>query len=148
MKMHDYFRLNGYRCPTSSSDCPFQWTFDTKISYFDHIHSDAQRTKDFNTFMSGNRVDRRHWVDWFPVETEIFSGTLGGSENIVLVDVGGGNGHDLERFVEKYPSSQGRVVLQDLPQVLGNLGGLHKGIKTMSHDFFTPQPIRGTQAIF
>lgn len=146
MKMHEYFRLNGYVCPTDSLDCAFQWTFDTEIPYFEHIHNDAERMKDFNTFMSGNRVNRKHWIDWFPVEAEIFSGTSGTSEDVLLVDVGGSKGHDLERFLGKYPKSKGRLVLQDLPGVLKNVKGLNEGIKTMSHDFFTAQPIKGKRA--
>ncbi|CAD6579776.1 MAG: hypothetical protein ASARMPRED_009245 [Alectoria sarmentosa] len=143
MKMHEYFRLKGYVCPTDSLDCAFQWTFDTEISYFEHIHNDAERMKDFNTFMSGNRVNRKHWIDWFPVEAEIFSGSSGTTEDVLLVDVGGSKGHDLERFLGKYPTSKGRLVLQDLPGVLEHVKGLNEGIRTMSHDFFTPQPIKG-----
>lgn len=93
--------------------------------------------------MSGNRVNRRHWIDWYPVEAEILSGTFGTPHGTLLVDVGGGKGHDLERFLAKYPQSKGRLILQDLPGVLDNVKQLDEGIKLMSHDFFTPQPIKG-----
>ena len=77
MKMPEYFRSNGYVCPTDSANCAFQWTFDTKLPYFEHIHRIPESMNDFNTFMSGNRVNRKHWIDWYPVETEILSGTSG-----------------------------------------------------------------------
>ena len=143
MKMHEYFRSNGYVCPTDSSNCAFQWTFDTKLPYFEHIHSNPETMSDFNTFMSGNRVNRKHWIDWFPVEAEILAGTSGTPHGTLLVDVGGGKGHDLERFLAKFPQCKGRLTLQDLPGVLENVKKLDEGIKLMPHDFFTPQPIKG-----
>ena len=71
------------------------------------------------------------------------SGTSNGANDILLVDVGGGNGHDLIRFLTKYPSSYGRLILQDLPTLIQNLEGLNPGIQAMGHDFLTPQTIKG-----
>ncbi len=71
------------------------------------------------------------------------SGASSGANDILLVDVGGGNGHDLIRFLTKYPSAWGRLVLQDLPNPIQNLEGLSPGIQAMAHDFFTPQAIKG-----
>ena len=113
------------------------------MPYFEYIHGSAESMKDFNTFMSGNRGSRQHWIDWFPVEEVIFSGTSEASDAILLVDVGGSKGHDLERFLAKYPLSKGRLILEDLPGVLKNMEGLDKNIKAIPHDFFTPQPIKG-----
>ena len=146
MNMHKYFRSYGYVCPTDSSNCAFQWTFDTKLPYFEHIYSNAETMNDFNGFMSGNRVNRKHWIDWFPVRAEILSGTPSTPHGALLVDVGGGEGHDLARFLAKYPESWGRLILQDLPIVLENVKTLDKGIKLMPHDFFTPQPVKGKRS--
>ena len=143
MTMHQYFREKGYRVPTNDCDGAFQWTFNTKKSYFEHIHSDPEKSRDFNTFMAGSRNTRSHWTDWFPVESEIMSGASNGANDILLVDVGGGNGHDLIRFLTKYPSSYGRLILQDLPTLIQNLEGLNLGIQAMGHDFLTPQTIKG-----
>ena len=71
------------------------------------------------------------------------SGASSGANDILLVDVGGGNGHDLIRFLNKYPSAWGRLILQDLPNLIQNLEGLSPGIQAMGHDFFTPQVIKG-----
>ena len=141
--MHQFFREKGYKVPTNDSDGAFQWTFNTKQSYFEHIRGDPERSRDFNTFMSGSRSTRSHWTDWFPVESEIMSGASSGANEILLVDVGGGNGHDLIRFLTKYADSYGRLILQDLPNVIQNLEGLSPGIQAMGHDFFNPQVIKG-----
>ena len=141
--MHQFFREQGYKVPTDASDGAFQWTFKTKKSYFEHIHSDPERSRDFNAFMSGNRSTRIHWIDWFPLESAILSGASNEANDILLVDVGGGIGHDLVKFLNKYPSAWGRLMLQDLPSVIQSLEGLSLGIQAMGHEFFTPQAVKG-----
>ena len=37
---------------------------------------------------------------------------------VLLVDIGGGRGHEMEKFQQKFPQDKSRVVLQDLPQVV------------------------------
>lgn len=143
MTMHQFFREKGYKIPTGYSDGTFQWAFNTKQSYFEHIHSDPERSRDFNTFMSGNRSTRSHWIDWFPVQSAIMLGASNGANDILLVDVGGGKGHDLIKFLDKYPSARGGLILQDLPNLIQNLEGLSPGIQAMGYDFFTPQTVKG-----
>lgn len=98
--MLEHFRVNGYKCPTDSLNCPFQWTFATDLSFFRHMNQNPERQRDFNTFMSGIRGNRKHWTDWFPVESEIISAD---ENDTLLVDVGGGKGHDLAKLLNKYP---------------------------------------------
>ena len=143
MKMPEYFLKKGHMCPNDSTNCGFQWALGTNLTYFEHIQNDPSRRKDFDTFMSGNRINRKHWVDWFPVESELLTDVSSDKENhILLVDVGGNRGHDLKRFLDKYPACSGRLVLQDLPGVVSNAKGL-EGIEIMAHDFFTLQPVKG-----
>lgn len=59
----------------------------------------------------GNTMDaRRYWVDWYPVQERILDGfdkgekrEEGEEEGICIVDVGGGKGHDLMQFEERFP---------------------------------------------
>ncbi|KAL9067275.1 MAG: hypothetical protein Q9157_006862, partial [Trypethelium eluteriae] len=141
MRMHDYFRGHGYTCPTNEADCAFQWIFGTQERYFEYIHRHPQKVKDFNTFMGGIRETRKHWTDWYPVEEQLLDGFPGGEE-ILLVDVGGGNGHDLEKFMAKYPESKGHLMLQDLPVVIEGIAHLSEGIQSMPHDIFQHQAIK------
>lgn len=87
---------------------------------------------------------RNYWVDWYPVEERILDGY--DSKDCLLVDVAGGKGHDVQAFQEKFPG-KGRLVLQDLPQVLNNLNDeeLDTTIERMVYDFFTEQPIKSMQ---
>ena len=67
--------------------------------------------------------------------------------DVLLVDVGGGVGQDLLKFHAKHPDLRGRLILQDLPDVVNN-AKVPEYIEAMGHDFFTPQPIHGAKAYY
>ena len=79
------------------------------------------------------------------------------NSNILLVDIGGGTGHDLAAFIAAKPelfasSSPYRLVLQDLPNAIdlarSQQPPLPSHIIPYAHDFFTPQPIKGARAYY
>lgn len=133
----------GYKTPTDSLNCPFQLTFATKLPFFEYLCQNPGTLKDFNSSMARNRGSRKHWVDWFPVESQILSAISSAENDTLLVDVGGGKGHDLERLLSKYPETKGWLVLQDLPDAINSIEQLSPDIHPMSHNFFTPRPVRG-----
>ena len=141
MRMNDYFRSHGFACPLDSKNCGFQWAFSTKLSYFEWAHNDPEMMDSFNTLMKVST--RSHWLDWFPVDSELLSGFSGKEGDVLLVDVGGGHGHDVERFLSRYPQSKGHLILQDLPATISSIQELSEGIGRSGHDFFTPQPVKG-----
>ncbi|RYO90039.1 hypothetical protein DL762_002884 [Monosporascus cannonballus] len=96
-------------------------------------------------FMGNTMGARTYWVDWFPVQERLLDGAT--ADSALLVDVGGGRGHDLLAFHEKYPR-QGRLVLQDLAPVIESTGDLDPAIERVSYDFFTEQPLKGPRAYF
>lgn len=80
-------------------------------------------------------------------------GTFRASKNdILVVDVGGGSGHDLVSFRSAHPHMTGRLVLQDLAtsmKVAKAGGELEKsGIEACEHDFFTPEDIQGARVYY
>ena len=98
--------------------------------------------------MSAHAKDRgESWFHHFPVQEKL---AVEERTAPLIVDVGGSKGHDLVKFKQCYPSLQGRLILQDLPEVieeakaLGNLDG----IEAMAYDFFQPQPIKGAKAYY
>lgn len=71
------------------------------------------------------------------------------STDAVLVDVGGGSGHDLAAFQKSYPDL-GRLVLQDKQEVIADAhakGTLPGEIEAMGHDFFTEQLVKSKSLI-
>jgi hypothetical protein len=57
------------------------------------------------------------------------------------VDIGGNQGHDLTLFRQSYSHLPGKLVLQDLPNVVEGMCGNESGIEVMGYSFFDPQPI-------
>lgn len=79
-------------------------------------------------------------MDWFPVSDRILYDAS--KDSPLIVDVGGGKGHDLQIFHEKFPG-HGKLILQDLPHVLKQAEDLDSIVECLGYDFFTPQPIHG-----
>lgn len=91
-------------------------------------------------------TDRPRWLDpgHFPIRKVLGEEAKINEDNpVLLVDVGGGKGHDLALFQKMYSDLPGGLVLQDIPYVIEQAGALPAGIEAMPYDFFTPNPIKG-----
>jgi len=148
VKMQKYFAEKGFQCPTDPANGCLQYAFGTDKEAFDFWHRDPAILDNFNTFMQGVRGSRPSWVEWFPVKERILDGFDGSAESALLVDIGGGRGHDIEAFKKKFPDSPGRLMLQDLPAVIEDIKSLDPSIERVKHDFFTPQKIEGARVYF
>lgn len=104
------------------------------------------RSEDFNTFMTGSgHVKKHHWTSWFPLQERILDGAdpSRGGDEVLMVDLGGGHGQDLDEVLRKFPGAKGRFVVQDLPGVIEMYNGDNPRIEPMAHSFFDPQPVKG-----
>lgn len=99
----------------------------------------------FNNYMAGYRQGKRSWVepDFYPVAERLGNGVKGGADAVLVVDVGGGMGHDLEEFKAKHAGLAGRLILQEREEVVSQIQGLGSGIEATVHDFLTEQPVKG-----
>ncbi|KAL1593063.1 hypothetical protein SLS59_009388 [Nothophoma quercina] len=79
------------------------------------------------------------WLDIITFDTEVAQDAK--PEDVVFVDVGGGNGSQCAALKQRFPSLQGRIVLQDRPTVLESALGV-EGLEIMSHDLLTEQPVK------
>ena len=100
--------------------------------------------------MSGYRQGKSSWMDdgFYPVRQRLTGSVTLDKESILLVDVGGGLGHDLAEFKKKHPdldpSICGRLILQDKADVIAQVSpGTAHGLELCAHDFFTEQPAKG-----
>ncbi|KAI9687501.1 MAG: hypothetical protein M1822_002111, partial [Bathelium mastoideum] len=123
--MPQHFKANGYRCPTNPEEGGFQYAFQTSQDTFHYWHQSPVILDNFNTFMEGDRI---------------LANFAGNENDVLLTDVAGGRGHDLEAFVNKFPRATGQFVLQDLPAVISDIKRLNKDIRRQAYDIFTPQP--------
>lgn len=96
---------------------------------------------DFQTFMSNYRLDRAEFLDVYPAETQLLPGGPKSDIEVLMVDVGGGDGHEIELFIKTFPEKKGRMILQDQPNIVGEVKS--ETFEVMGYDFFKPQPIKG-----
>ncbi|TDZ33516.1 O-methyltransferase [Colletotrichum trifolii] len=141
-----FLKASGYRNPTDHDDCNFQFWKGPGATFFGHVASNPLLTTDFNDAMEGNsRGNLTDWPDVYPTD-QLLEGLK--PDRAVVVDVGGGKGHDLIKFHVKHPQiPTSRLVLQDLPGILKDVPGDYK-LETREYDFFTPQPVTGARAYF
>ncbi|KAF5874092.1 putative sterigmatocystin 8-o-methyltransferase protein [Botrytis fragariae] len=148
-----YFLETSHTSPTNPHDGLMQYAHGTKLQSFDYFGTmPGNVLGDFNTFMGNTMGARKYWLDWWPVEERVFEG-VEGADNALLVDVGGGKGHDVMAFKEKFGGREngvGRLVLQDQPHVLEEIGKgeLGEGIEKCGYDFFTEQPVKNSRIYF
>ena len=146
----NYFRENDFKNPAGLVNCPWLSSMDTKMTFFEWLAKHPQHLKNFGASTAAFNRSLPYWTEIYPVE-DLFptSPDLPPNRNQTpfLVDVGGGPGHDLERFRALYPDPPGLLYLQDLPEVIQG-AKVHESVIAMPYDFFTPQPIHGARVYF
>ncbi|KAJ5085976.1 hypothetical protein N7532_010747 [Penicillium argentinense] len=149
MKAPEFFRKNNNQFPGSISNTPLQLALDTKLTIFEWLGQNPESAKDFQQMMKLRQQVTSNWVEWFDIQRHIIDGSEPRSpENVLLVDIGGGEGHYLRQFSEKFPRAPGRLILQELPDVIRGIQSPPEDVELMPHDFFTPQTIKGARAYF
>lgn len=86
------------------------------------------------------------WVDVYPTESIVADYKDG---RALVVDIGGGKGHDLEKFRAKHPNIPARsLVLHDLPATLVDVELTGPAYVVQPNDFFEPEPVKGAKVYF
>lgn len=141
--------FQNYQNPTQSNKSAFAYA--TGTEFWNHLQKSPMNSRIFNDYMATRRRGRQSWFDIYPVDRELSSALPNSDSNlqqessILLVDVGGNRGHDLIALKANYPNLAGKMILQDLPEVIANAEVNSEDdnrIEAMAHDFFEPQPIR------
>ena len=98
--------------------------------------------------MAGYRAGKANWTHegFYPVAEYLGALAKPDDNAVLLVDVGGGMGHDLEEFQARFPDLKGRLLLQERPEVVRQITKVSPRIEVTEHDFFKAQPIKGTSS--
>ncbi|GAB1194350.1 hypothetical protein APSETT444_003595 [Aspergillus pseudonomiae] len=152
-KVPEYLQLIGYKNPDDPLFAPLQFAHNFQQNSFAWLCEKPAALTRFNAFMEGQRADRPHWADWFPIPDRILASAHKDSDGPLLVDIGGGRGHDLLGFKQRFPDAPGKLILEDLPVVIAaarsalDLEG--NGIDVVGYDFFAQeQPIKGARVYY
>lgn len=92
----------------------------------------------FHRFMEAQFAMLPTWLDVVAFDAEVAQGA--NPEDVIFVDVGGGNGSQCAALRKAFPELKGRVILQDRPAVLATALKV-EGMELMAHDFLTEQPV-------
>lgn len=130
-----YFALNGFNEPSSQETGPYADVFDR--TYWQRVNGTPKLTDDFHTYMAAHKKGCSSIVDLSPLSLLVDG--YDKSSQVLLVDIGGGVGHQSRELRARYPYLEGDIVVQDL-QVSKELE--LAGVRGMQYDFFTPQPIK------
>jgi hypothetical protein len=149
--MPKWLAERNYETPTVADDGVFQSTFKTQLDFFAYGFENQPIGEQFNHHMGGYRNGRPSWMDpgFYPVQDRLIDGAPAPitADDVLLVDVGGGLGHDLAEFERKHPKTPGRLILQDLLTIEG-VKDLSPRIEVMKYDFHAEQPVKGARAYF
>ena len=129
---------------------PWEYSHDGK-SLWKIFEEDPDYKQDFDLYMAARRQGDLvpEWFQLYPVWQELMpsTGNLSGlktsKDDVLLVDVAGGRGHDVGKFRAHFPQLPGRCVLQDLPETIAQVrSSPPQGVELMEYDFFTPPPVK------
>ena len=147
LRLPAYLARNGHKVPQDVKTGPFADTHgkNTWALY----EAEPARGEIFNSFMSKWKEGAGHWFDRYPIEERLSDAYDKSEDMVLLVDVGGGEGHVLREFVAQRGKRKNRLIVQDLPAPLSPAKQFRSlGIEAMPYDFFTPQPVKGQEHRF
>ncbi|KAJ5143775.1 uncharacterized protein N7515_002562 [Penicillium bovifimosum] len=147
----EYFKKIGYKSPTlGGTDGPWQAAHNTELRFFDWLVATPPHLQHFDSFMTAYRAGKPDWHEFYPVAERLTAGFDASVSDVLLVDVGGGKGHDVATFAAQHGPVTGRIVLQDREPVIANVvaSSEERAFEVQAHDFFTTQPVKGARAYF
>lgn len=140
-----YLAKTGYQNPSNIMDGPFQFGHKTDLPFFAYLNQKPDSLTHFNNYMTGFRQGKARWLDFYPVNESLLQGSR--VDDVLMVDVGGGLGHDLHALRQRFPDVKHKLILQDRKEVIQPLTS-DDAFEAQSHDFFTEQPVKGARAYF
>ncbi|ETS75643.1 hypothetical protein PFICI_12587 [Pestalotiopsis fici W106-1] len=148
-KLPAYLASIRYQHPSDPKDCNFQFTHGAGSGPWQLLSTNPQLGADFNQAMeSHSRFNLHSWTSLYPTQSIVQAAKERGTGGVLVVDVGGNKGYDLEKFrlVHSEDCTSESLVLEELPEVLKDAPELHSAIKPVAYDFFTEQSVKGARA--
>ncbi|KAK4125427.1 S-adenosyl-L-methionine-dependent methyltransferase [Parathielavia appendiculata] len=155
LALPSYLRKTNYTSPTSMTDGNLQYDHDIKFncsSGYTPMSAAWPSTSTWAAYSHG----RPKWTDagFYPVQERLLDDFDASCPDAAfLVDIGGNLGHNLQSFLDRFPTAPGRLVLQDLEHVISAIppdseSSLSPRIERTVYDFHTPQPVKGARAYY
>ncbi|KAF8211317.1 S-adenosyl-L-methionine-dependent methyltransferase [Mycena galopus ATCC 62051] len=120
-----------------------------RLPFFARCRGKPEYQESFVALMANLTTWKQNWTDYFDTSTLVDETVIAnGEKSPIFVDVGGNIGVDVTRFLNKHPDvPAGSLVLQDTEDVIA-MAKVDSRVRVMAHNFFTPQPLRGSRIYF
>ena len=128
---------------------PFEYAHNA--GFFEFLDKNRDQRGYLDDYMAIRRQGLMEWHQTFPMAAQLGLEAKKDPDAVLLVDIGGGWGHDLQSFRKANRDTPGRLILQDLRVIIDRVDKerCSEDIETMEYDFFTPQPVKSwSPAIF
>lgn len=145
----EYMHRTGvHQFPTGEQKSPFEYSH--RMGFWEFFDKNPDQRRYFDDYMATRRVGIATWHETFPFSTELEPSAAKDENAVLLVDVGGGWGHETISYHKAYPGAPGRCILQDRPDMIEKVKkeAPPEGVELMPYDFFTPQPVQGARAYY
>ncbi|KAI0008843.1 S-adenosyl-L-methionine-dependent methyltransferase [Xylariaceae sp. FL0662B] len=142
----------GYTSPTDPSFSAWNIGWETDDPPWIWLQTRPELAKYVSDWMAVQREGLPSFLDAIDFDKEFGQGS--DDYTPLLVDAGGGMGHQCVAFRQKYPNLPGRVILQDQPHVIEQVrsnplpGFKESAVEAEIHDLMTPQPIKGARTYY
>ena len=144
----EFLQKTGWKNPEDYNNSAFHLGAHTELGLWEYLEADPEKLQAFNNGMR-SQATVKAFDSSYPFEAELNREAVKEGD-IVLVDVGGGRGHALERVKQRFPGLKGRLVLQDQKSVVQDAitGGLSSEIEPQAASFFEQNPVKNARAYF
>lgn len=147
-RLPEYLSLTSYRNPGSmtGSSTPFQYGNSTPLPFYNALGLNPSARSGLDAQMRAHvQLERSNYKAGFASIYDfegIVNPLISDETSVAIVDMGGSKGHVLEDVRVHIPQLKGRLILQDLPEVLWDVD--IDEVELMSHDFLKDkQPVVG-----
>lgn len=143
----DFLKQRGHRNGGQGNDCAWQLGKNTDLGPYEYFKVNPRELTSFVNHMEAYALDRGYWTDLYPVRERLLTDA---DETLpFVVDIGGSNGHDMQRLADQYHISPDRLYVQDLEIVIEPArANAEVKLNFMAHNFFDPQPVKHARAYY
>ncbi|KOC12451.1 putative O-methyltransferase [Aspergillus flavus AF70] len=142
-----YLAKISYKEPTDVTENNYTDSDPDSLTFFGRLQKSPAYFEAFTGHMEAWTAWKTPWTKVYDT-TALLEGAKLDDASPLVVDLGGNTGTDISYVLAKHPDiPAGSLVLQDLPEVIANVH-VDKKITAMVHDFFLPQPVKGSRAYF
>lgn len=142
-KMHEFLSSSGWKNPAEERNNPYTYAHQTGgKTIWEHLQQYPERVKALNLGM-GAQAEASTWSVDIVDFRALLASEKTNKNSILVVDIGGGKGHCLQRINNAISNIEGRLLLQERPEVLKDTYDLDSRIEKYEYNFFEPQPVKG-----